>query len=81
MNANIIFKTVCNGHMITVYYYPNYPRHVYVSNEVRDERGGLFDLAAFRDCDGYPVERGFSNAADALHYARMCVINAKKPFE
>lgn len=80
MNANIIFKTVCNGHMITVYSYNGYEA-VYVSNEVRDERGGLFDLAAFRDYDGYPVKRSFSSAADALHYARMCVVNAKKPFE
>ena len=80
MNANIIFETVCNGHRVTVYSYNGY-KSVYVSNEVRDEMGGLFDLAAFRDYDGYPVERGFSNAADALHYARMCVVNAKKPFE
>lgn len=80
MNANIIFKTVCSGHMITVYSYPGHSDAVYVSNEVWDARGGLFDLAAFRDYDGYPVERGFSNAADALHYARLCVVNAKKPF-
>lgn len=84
MNESIIFKTVANGHEIVVYRYPTghpaYSKTVYVSNNVRDARGGLFDLAAFRDYDGYPVERGFSNAADALHYARLCVVNAKKPF-
>lgn len=44
MNDNIIFKTVANGHEIVVYRYPTghpaYSKTVYVSNNVRDERGG-----------------------------------------
>lgn len=84
MNDNIIFKTVANGHEIVVYRYPTghpaYSKTVYVSNNVRDERGGLFDLAALHDYDGYTVERGFNSAADALHYARKCLMNAKMPF-